>query len=145
MRRPLVFAHEAAAGADRIRDLERTLARAAARAGQLSIPSDVRTVLARVEALFAEDLPPEQRSDAIERALSWTEPLAAPGFPESALARPVSCLPGAGPRRAEQLARRGLGSVGDLLYLLPFRWEDRRAVSSVAELSGKIGVVLENP
>ena len=42
---------------------------------------------------------------------------------------------GVGPRRAEKLETQGLTVVEDLLYHLPFRYEDRRAFASIAELA----------
>ena len=36
-------------------------------------------------------------------------------------------LKGVGPRRAAALSVQGLDTVEDLLYLLPFRYEDRRS------------------
>ena len=41
---------------------------------------------------------------------------------------PVQFLKGVGPRRSEVLAKSGLVTVEDLLYHLPFRYEDRRRV-----------------
>jgi len=41
---------------------------------------------------------------------------------------------GVGPRRAEKLAAQGVSVVEDLLYYLPFRYEDRRSFASIAEL-----------
>ena len=43
-------------------------------------------------------------------------------------------LKGVGPRRAEKLAAQGFRTVEDLLYRLPFRYEDRRSFASVADL-----------
>lgn len=55
-------------------------------------------------------------------------------------AHPVQYLRGVGPRRAELLARLGITSVGDLLYHLPRRYEDRRAQTGVlsAERVGEV-------
>jgi ATP-dependent DNA helicase RecG len=39
-----------------------------------------------------------------------------------------------GPRRAEALSAQGLHTVEDLLYLLPFRYEDRRSFARIADL-----------
>jgi ATP-dependent DNA helicase RecG len=39
---------------------------------------------------------------------------------------PVRALPGAGPSRAKQLEEAGLTTAGDLLFYLPYRYEDRR-------------------
>ncbi|MBI5178956.1 MAG: ATP-dependent DNA helicase RecG [Nitrospinae bacterium] len=46
----------------------------------------------------------------------------------------VQFLKGVGPRRAEQLARLGIKTVGDLLLHFPVRYEDRRDIRAVAEL-----------
>jgi len=43
-------------------------------------------------------------------------------------------LKGVGPRRAEKLAGAGFKTVEDLLYVLPFRWEDRRSFAAIADL-----------
>ncbi len=50
------------------------------------------------------------------------------------LASPVQFLKGVGPRRAEQMARLGIETVEHVLYHLPFRYEDRRSLSTIAEL-----------
>jgi ATP-dependent DNA helicase RecG len=43
-------------------------------------------------------------------------------------------LKGVGPRRAEELRRQGLETVEDLLYQMPFRYEDRRSFATIREL-----------
>jgi ATP-dependent DNA helicase RecG len=50
------------------------------------------------------------------------------------LARPAHAVRMVGPKRAEELARFGLGTVEDVLYHLPFRYEDRRAMRPLASL-----------
>jgi ATP-dependent DNA helicase RecG len=47
---------------------------------------------------------------------------------------PLRYLKGVGPRRGEQLSSRGLTTVEDLLYVFPFRYEDRRSFARIAEL-----------
>ena len=47
---------------------------------------------------------------------------------------PLRYVKGIGPKRAAQLARHGLLTVGDLLYHLPFRYEDWRTLSPIAAL-----------
>ena len=51
-----------------------------------------------------------------------------------ALSQPVTVLPGVGPARAKELAKFGLETVEDVLYHLPFRYEDRRRLATVTEL-----------
>ena len=50
------------------------------------------------------------------------------------LSTPVQLLRGVGPRNAEALAKRGVRTVEDLLYHLPFRYEDRQHSKSLQEL-----------
>jgi ATP-dependent DNA helicase RecG len=52
----------------------------------------------------------------------------------AALDRPVDAVRAVGPKRAADLARFGLRTVEDLLYHLPFRYEDRRAIRPLAAL-----------
>ena len=52
-------------------------------------------------------------------------------------------MKGIGPARAEMLAAKGLSTVADLLYYTPFRYEDRRNVKPISQLSpGEKGAVL---
>jgi len=48
-----------------------------------------------------------------------------------ALATPIQFLKSVGPKRAELLEAAGLSTVEDLLYHLPFRYEDRRQVKKI--------------
>jgi ATP-dependent DNA helicase RecG len=45
----------------------------------------------------------------------------------------IQFVKGVGPKRAEMLARSGIATVEDLLYHLPFRYEDRRVIVAVRE------------
>jgi ATP-dependent DNA helicase RecG len=47
---------------------------------------------------------------------------------------PVRALPGAGPSRARLLEEAGLATAGDLLYYLPYRYEDRRHPVRIADI-----------
>jgi ATP-dependent DNA helicase RecG len=63
--------------------------------------------------------------------------VAGSGEVEGALAglrAPAERVPGVGPKRAAELARFGLVTVEDLLYHLPFRFEDRRNVGRIRDL-----------
>ena len=50
-----------------------------------------------------------------------------------AMATPLQYLKGVGPKRAEQLESIGICSVEDLLYHLPFRYEDRRSIKKICD------------
>jgi ATP-dependent DNA helicase RecG len=132
---PLRFAAEDdCARADRVRDLEATVAGAAAAAAALAVPREARAALARVQALFAEPVVGAARVRAVREALRALAVLADPAWTEQALARPPSALPGIGARRAELLARRGLATIADLLFHLPCRYDDRRRLVPVGQL-----------
>jgi ATP-dependent DNA helicase RecG len=51
-----------------------------------------------------------------------------------ALDTPLQYLKGVGPRRAADLQRVGLGTVEDLLYRFPIRYEDRGSFQTIASL-----------
>jgi ATP-dependent DNA helicase RecG len=50
------------------------------------------------------------------------------------LSTPLQFLKGVGPRKAADLKRAGLHTVEDLLYRLPFRYEDRSRMQPIASL-----------
>src|SRR6476646_2451925 len=50
------------------------------------------------------------------------------------LATPVQYVKGVGPKIAEILAGKGIQTVGDLVYYLPFRYEDRLNPRGISEL-----------
>ncbi|HEX6204155.1 MAG TPA: hypothetical protein VF100_14235, partial [Thermoanaerobaculia bacterium] len=45
---------------------------------------------------------------------------------------PTTALPGVGPARARALAAAGFATLGDLLFHVPIRYEDRSTVMPVA-------------
>ncbi len=61
----------------------------------------------------------------------------APSFTISPLAAPLTSLSGIGPKLAGTLARLNLNQVGDLLWHLPYRYQDYSNLQPIAEL--KIG------
>ena len=50
------------------------------------------------------------------------------------LSTPLQFLKGVGPRKGADLKRAGLLTVEDLLYRLPFRYEDRSRMQPIASL-----------
>ncbi len=123
------FAHEG-----RLRELEESVAAAAKRARVLAIPAEAQRILARVEQRFAAPLAGEARREAVTQALAELAPLRDAAYAEAAIARSVATLPGVGPKRAQQLAQRGLRTLADLLFQLPSRYDDRRALSPIGAL-----------
>ncbi|HEM46598.1 MAG TPA: DEAD/DEAH box helicase, partial [Alphaproteobacteria bacterium] len=133
--RPLDFAaRDDYAHLDRVRALDETVRRACEALGRLAIPKDLRSDFAALAEEFSKQLEERDARAAVESALARLDRYRTPGWPDEVLARPTSVLPGVGPRRAESLARRGLATVGDLLFHLPARYEDRRTLARVDAL-----------
>ena len=101
---------------------------------------------------------PEQRRAHVERCRVLVERLQH-GSPETlpayqrttgnvaehlkALGQAAQFLRGVGPRRSEQFKKLGIATVEDVLYHLPFRYEDRRALSTIRALRvGEVGSVI---
>jgi ATP-dependent DNA helicase RecG len=61
----------------------------------------------------------------------------------SAMERPVAGLRGVGPRIAERLSKLGIGSVQDLLFHLPLRYQDRTRLVPIGGLRAGDEVLIE--
>ncbi len=75
--------------------------------------------------------------EAVGTTPAWADyrPAIGPVEPAlAALAGSVEVVRAVGPKRTADLARFGLATVEDLLFHLPFRYEDRRALRPLAEL-----------
>ncbi|HEX9788797.1 MAG TPA: ATP-dependent DNA helicase RecG [Candidatus Binatia bacterium] len=70
-------------------------------------------------------LSPDKRAKNADRPASVRASL-------RALNTSVQFLSGVGPKRAAQLESLGIKTVGDLLYHLPFRYEDRRQIKKIS-------------
>ena len=123
------FAH-----ADGIRDLEAGVLRGCRVAQECGIPADLRKTLERISKAFSGPVACRERRAKVHEALEMLAPWRAPGFEEEMLSRPLSVLPGVGPKRSLSFARRGLERVIDLLFYLPARYDDRRALVRVCDL-----------
>ena len=60
----------------------------------------------------------------------------------SNLDRPVQFLKGVGPKRADALARMGIGSARDLLYHIPRRYDDASTITPLANLEVGLDVTV---
>ena len=132
LRRPIEFAASLKdEKLTRVQDLPGAISRACASLRGLAIPHDLQLFFERLSAQFAEFYEQQGPRAAVEWALSRLEEVADPGLAGQLLGRPTSVLSGVGPRRAETLARRGIRTIGDLLFYLPTRYEDRRTLTDV--------------
>ncbi len=133
--RPLRFAAGGDfAGSRRMPDLAADVQRACAGFDDLAVPHDLRRKVRDITSAFAQDMDADALRDAVVRTLEPVEAWSHAEFAEQLLARPVEHLPGVGPKRAKQLASRGLRSISDLIFYLPTRYDDRRALAKVCDL-----------
>jgi ATP-dependent DNA helicase RecG len=94
-------------------------------------PGEHAALLRRAHAL----LPALREAASAPPAWCDYRPAAGPVEPGlAALAQPLEEVRAVGPKRAADLARFGLTTVEDLLYHLPFRYEDRRALQTLGAL-----------
>ena len=128
---PLEFVRGDPERALQIEDFPQTLRRALEHAASLSIPSDAGRRLERVRAELSGAAIDQRALVRLERALA---PLAAEDYPVLVLARSTERVKGVGPKTAVSLARKEIETVEDLLFFLPRGYEDRRDLSSIAEL-----------
>ncbi len=108
------------------RGLERILA--------CKLPVELRRRLEKLRKRLEARQPEAPRPDLGRDLSRLVDPLLSPGWAETLLAQSLTALSGVGPKRAEGFARRGLERISDLLFWLPSRYEDRRQLSSVADL-----------
>ncbi len=135
VRRPLEFAAaDSFARLPRLRGLGASVHAAADQASTLAIPPDARRRFRQVADLFTAPLEGVALAAAVRAALEAIEPISAPDWRADVLERPLTELVGIGSRRAETLAKRGLRTLADLLFLLPARYDDRRSLVSVGGL-----------
>jgi ATP-dependent DNA helicase RecG len=121
-------------------------ARAAAPAAGAAPLAELAGILAALTAHPAREQEPLlRRAHALLPVLreaaaapAWSEYRVATGPVGPALEvlrRGVTVLAGVGPKRAADLERFGLRTVEDVLYHLPFRYEDRRALRPLSALT----------
>ncbi len=98
------------------------------------LAAECRVALAAVEGPRGHDIPAQYQRTVTDVPAQLER-----------LLRPVQFAKEVGPRRAEQLRRFGIETVEDLLYHLPFRYEDRRRVRDIASLQAgeEAGVVAD--
>lgn len=132
LRRPVEFAAALdGQNLERVHDLPGVILRACGLLCGLAIPQDLQSFFGGFSDQFAEAFEKQGARAAVELALALLEELGEPDLADRLLGRPTSVLAGVGPRRAETLARRGIRTIGDLLFYLPTRYEDRRTLTDV--------------
>ncbi|MEE3326651.1 MAG: ATP-dependent DNA helicase RecG [Myxococcota bacterium] len=133
--RPLEFAERSGVDQiDRLKNFDTQLASVSLALSRLGIPPDLRALFESVHELFSTPSSGAERLERVMEALRRVAPLGQAEVPGKLLSRGTSILPGVGPKREQQLAARGLRNIGDLLFHLPSRYEDRRRLSNLDEI-----------
>ncbi|MCH2173654.1 ATP-dependent DNA helicase RecG [Myxococcota bacterium] len=132
---PLEFASlHGFSNAEKIANLDEVVAGVLERVGGFAIPADVRQMLGELREDFLGSEAGPVRDKELARLLSSLRLLMDDTWADDVLGRPSNVLPGVGPRRRELLSKRGLHTVGDLLFLLPRRYEDRSRLTRISDL-----------
>ncbi len=100
-----------------------------------TIPVDLRRRFDKIRKRLKARDPASPRRDVAREIGELIDPMLSAGWAEDLLGKSLEALPGVGSKRAEGFSRRGLERISDLLFWLPTRYEDRRKVSSVSDLS----------
>ena len=61
----------------------------------------------------------------------------------SPVSREITCLKGVGPKLAGKLAKLGIVTVQDILFHLPFRYQDRTKLTAIQNLHADQETVIE--
>ncbi len=85
----------------------------------------------RIEGVF-NLLSKEQETVLSENNLSDTETECA-GVQQ--LSTPMQFIKGVGPRLSELLGKKGINTVGDALYFMPRKYEDRRKIKKISSIT----------
>ncbi len=132
-------------------------ARAASDVEQGPVLAELAAIVATLLERGGDPVPLLRRAHALLPRLrgetggsAWREYRATDRLPDTALAilnGPVSAARGVGPKRSAELVRYGIKTVEDLLYHLPFRYEDRRQITPMRDLTigidaGTVGTVV---
>lgn len=126
-----------------IKGLER-LVKAAVDEAMKGAPQDMRGLLEDLRATFAgyEEKSLEEKRRALKRGREILQEMeAAFDLPEAVetglelLRTPLSSVKGVGPKTFALLKRKGLETVEDALYNLPLRYEDRRHLRRISQMS----------
>ncbi len=104
-----------------------------ARLCALAIPPELKRSFGAIDVRF-QQLTPAARRAATEPLIDDLVKRSQPEYSEALLERSLSFLSGVGPKRAESMAKRSLQCVADLLFRLPTRYDDRRALAQVQDL-----------
>ena len=140
--RPLDFAE--GGGSLALKDLGRFISRQVTEAlGQCVRPQAVEAVLLRLVQLFSDydDLAHGQQAGRVKEARSLIRgltqglaPRIATPLPQRLSDFPVQYVRGVGPKKAEALAKIGIYSVEDAVWMVPWRYEDRSQLRSIRSL-----------
>ncbi len=142
--RPLDFAE--GGGSLSLKDLGRFISRQVTEAmGQGMRPQATETALLRLVHLFSDydQLPRGQRAVRVKEARALIRglrqaldlPIAQPPQRYRLSDCPVQYVRGVGPKKAEALAKIGIHSVEDAVWMVPWRYEDRSQLRSISGLS----------
>lgn len=114
------------------------------------VGTEIKAVFLEIKNLFSgfDGLPSDIKKEKVVRAIGLVSSLSKKPAKQTpvvtvdevkrrlkALNTPLEYVKGIGPKLAERLTKKGLSTVEDMLYFLPIRYEDRRNIKRIRELT----------
>ncbi|MBI1911557.1 MAG: ATP-dependent DNA helicase RecG [Deltaproteobacteria bacterium] len=132
-----------------VKSIEPLIFRLCEEASSLGLPNDMNSRFTELKSLFYcfDSHTSDNKKEKITKAIDLINSISAakpktPAIPvEEAKKRlellntPLEFVKGVGPKLAERLGKKGLNTVEDMLYYLPLRYEDRRKIKKIRELT----------
>ncbi|MBI5588708.1 MAG: ATP-dependent DNA helicase RecG [Deltaproteobacteria bacterium] len=147
--KPLLFASkDAFRHLNSVKGIENLVSTLSSDAESLGAGEAESAVFAELKALFSgfDDLAVEEKKERLRKGVSLAHSIGAPEKTPAVTAEeasamlkklktPLEFVKGIGPKLAERLGKKGLTTVEDMLYFLPIRYEDRRYIIKIKELT----------
>ncbi len=142
LEKPIAFAARGGAQALKVRDLSDYVHGQIAQARAATALEPIRQRLEELGRLFDgyEGAGGGERQQRLRSATTLLEGLRSvsaaplPAVDPAVWETPAAAVPGIGAHRSQVLARRGIETLEDLLFTLPWRYEDRSRLRPIAEL-----------
>ncbi len=150
IKKPLIFASKNQFdNLTAVKDLESHISKLAKEALTLSLEQQVRVVFQNLLTRFDsfDSLAINRKKERIEESLTILSQIqndiavasisssAEVSFSEGKkLSTPIQFIKGVGPKLSELLGKKGIQVVGDALYFLPRKYEDRRRMKKISEI-----------
>jgi ATP-dependent DNA helicase RecG len=150
IKKPLIFAsRHHFANLDTVKELEYHINNLAVEALALPLKQEDKAIFNKIITCFEgfDALDNEQKKERVEGVLNLLSNAQETVLPENdlsdtvtdgevkQLSTPMQFIKGVGPRLSELLGKKGITTVGDALYFMPRKYEDRRKIKKISSIT----------